>query len=196
MAGDLTNILRDIVSKAANASNGSTGDVARMRKRFEGASQKKVALVDVSSSMSSLIGSSDIPKIEHCRIALTDLMTSHPDLIIIAFGSMVRRLKNLKELPDANHLWGGTDLTCAIEEAQQLKPARTIIISDGCPDNEQTASDAAENLTGRIDCVYCGPDGHPAVAYLQSLARKGGGRQMTFDGCLELSPMIRGLLGA
>ena len=194
MAGDLTNILRDIVSKAASAPTSNTGDVARMRKRFEGASQKKVVLVDLSGSMASYIGSAGIAKIEHCRIALTDLLTSHPDLIIIGFGSIVKRMKSAKDLPDAAHLWGGTDLTAAIEEAQTLKPARTIIISDGCPDNEESASDAVDNLTGRVDCVYCGPDGHPAVAYLQSLARKGGGAQMTFDGCLELSPMIRGLL--
>ncbi len=109
---------------------------------------------------------------------------------------MVKKLKSIKDLPDENHLWGGTDLAGAIEEAAEMKPGRTIIISDGCPDNEQMATEAVENLSGRVDTVYCGPDGHPAVAYLQSLSRRGGGVHMTFDGCRELSPMIRGLLGS
>lgn len=199
MAGELSSILKDIVGRAAKApANANSGEIARMRRRYEHCTQAKVVLVDVSSSMADLIGLGDTPKIEHCRIALKDLLTSHPDMIVIAFGSIVKRLKSPDELATRFNLWGGTDLAAAIEEAILLKPSRTIIISDGMPTGHRAndiCTDACDRLTGRIDCVYCGPDNHPAVEFLQSLARKGGGAQMTFDGCLELSPMIRGLLG-
>jgi uncharacterized protein with von Willebrand factor type A (vWA) domain len=173
---------------------GDSGEVARLRKRYENASHVEVVLVDCSHSMADEIGSLDIRKIEHARIALKDLIEFRPKTIIIAFGSYAKTLRGPEDIPDWFHLMGSTNLTAALEEAAKLKPRRTVIISDGLPDNADTPAEMVEQMTGRIDCVYCGPDGHPAVAYLQSLARKGGGEQMTFDGCKELSPMIRGLL--
>lgn len=196
MAGELSNILNDIVKRAAEIPVGKSDEIARLRQRFAGASKVKVALVDVSGSMGDLIGLGDVPKIEHCRIALTDLLVSHPDMKIIAFGSIVQTLKSPADLPTKFNLWGGTNLAGAIEEAILLKPARTIIISDGVPDNERSAIDACQRITGQIDCVYCGPDQHPAVQFLASLAKLGGGTQMTFDGCLELGTMMHRLLGA
>ncbi len=190
---ELSNVLRDIVSRAAKKPTGSESEIARLRKRHQNATGVKVALVDLSGSMASSIGSLGVKKIEHLRIAMKDLLTAHPDMIILGFGSYTKRINSVGALNE-NNLMGGTNLTAAIEEAALLRPSRTVIISDGLPDNESTAYDAIDNLTGQVDCVYCGPDGHPAVAYLASLSRRGGGNQMTFDGCRQLSPMIRGLL--
>jgi hypothetical protein len=197
MAGELTSILRNIVSKAAAApsSGEASSEIERLRGRYKNCTEATVVLADCSHSMASLIGSSDRRKIEHVRIALTDLLEAHPKAVIIVFGSWVKKLRGIEDLPDESGLMGGTNLGAAIEEAAKLRPRRTIIISDGLADNCQDCLEQVDHLTGRVDCVYCGPDGDTdAVGFLQSLSRKGGGSQMTFDGCRELSPMIRGLL--
>ncbi len=192
MAGELTNVLKDIIGKAAKAPVGDGSEIARIRKRFNDAGDQVIAVCDCSGSMYDPIGNSNISKIEHLRIALRDLQAAHPKLRILAFGSRMRWVTNVDDI-DAN--LGGTNLAGALEEVSKLKPRRTIIISDGVPDNKDAALDMVDLVTGRIDCVYCGPDGHPAIAYLHSLARRGGGDQMTFDGCNQLGPMVRALIG-
>lgn len=194
MSTALTNLLQDIVKKAASAPAAQDSDLSKMRARFSNCSDDIVVLADCSGSMGDAIGGSNIRKIEHLRIALTDLTKSHPGAIIFAFGYGAQRIHHISALPNENNLMGGTDLTTAIEEAAKLRPRRTVIISDGLPDNEKTASEAIDTLTGQVDTIYCGPDGHPAIQFLQSLSRKGGGRQMTFNGGNELAPMVRGLL--
>lgn len=193
MPVDLSSLLRDVVKKAATAptAGGTESDIARMRKRFDHCGNKIVVLADCSGSMSSSIGSLGVTKMEHLMIALKDLLSAHPEVTIIAFNSYVKTLNSIHEMLAPS---GSTNLTEALEVAAKLTPRRTIIISDGLADDTKSASEMVDQVTGRIDCVYCGPDGHPAVAFLQSLARRGAGHQMTFDGCKELSPMIRGLL--
>lgn len=196
MSTSLTHVLRDVIKKAAAApaTTGTNEELAKLRKRFDNCSDVVVVLADCSGSMSDVIGSSDLHKIDHLRIAITDLMKAHPKIVLIAFGSYAKILRGPEELPDWFHLMGSTALTEAIEMAVPMRPRRTVIISDGCPNNQDSSAAAIEELTGRVDTVYCGPDGHPAITFLQSLARKGAGQHMTFDGCRELSPMIRGLL--
>ena len=70
MPGELSNILQNIINRAAKTPTGSTGEVARMRARFEKAGDAKVVLFDLSGSMGDLIGSSNMRKIEHAKIAL------------------------------------------------------------------------------------------------------------------------------
>lgn len=192
MPSELSSVLRDIVSKAAKAPTGNTGEIARIKKRFEGCSNDTVVLCDVSSSMNDMIGSLSLRKIQHLKIALTDLLSAHPDAIIIAFGSTAQIIRAPDDLSE--NLWGSTNLCAGLDLAAKLKPRRTVIISDGMPDDKNGAATMVDNLTGQVDTIYCGPDGHPAIQYLQSLSRAGGGRHMTFDGCRELAPMIRGLL--
>lgn len=195
MPAELSNILQGIVKKATTVPAGENPELARMRKRFTDCTNATVVLCDISGSMMDIIGHSGIRKIDHLTIALADLMKVHPSVELISFGFDARRVKNVKELMyEFDHSGGSTNLTAGIEMASKLRPRRTVIISDGMPDNQDTATKAIDDLTGRVDCVYCGPDGHPAVGFLQSLARRGGGDQMTFDGCAALSPMIRGLL--
>jgi hypothetical protein len=93
-------------------------------------------------------------------------------------------------------LGGGTNLAGALEVAARRKPRKTIVISDGLPDSEIAALEAAERMTGAIDTIYCGPDEHPAVQFLQKLSRQTGGREVTWDGRHEISGIIRGLLPA
>jgi hypothetical protein len=93
---------------------------------------------------------------------------------------------------------GGTDLGKAIELASTFRPKKTIIISDGLPDSEVEASAAVDRITGEVDTIYCGPDSDPAIGFLRSLSRRGGGVHITWDGYRhkQLTPVVMGLLTA
>jgi UDP-N-acetylmuramyl tripeptide synthase len=56
------------------------------------------------------------------------------------------------------------------------------VISDGLPDSQESALASAERITGIIDVIYCGPDSDAgAIAFMQRLARTGGGRVVVND---------------
>lgn len=195
MSNALTTVLQDLVKKAASAPAGTNPDLAKLRARFTNCGDDIVILADCSGSMAEGIGANNIRKIEHLRIALTDLLKYNPKAIIFAFGWGAKRIKDIRALPNENNLMGSTNMTAGIEEAIKLKPRRTVIISDGLPDNMDTASKAIDDLTGQVDVIYCGPDGHPAIQFMQSLARKGGGQQMTFNGTgIALGTQVQRLL--
>jgi hypothetical protein len=71
-----------------------------------------------------------------------------------------------------------------------------LIISDGLPDSTTIATEAAEQLTGAIDTIYCGPEAHPGADYLHSLVRMSGGRGVVWEGREQLTGIVRHLLEA
>lgn len=173
------------------------GPAAKMKKRFVGATEIEVCLCDVSGSMANTIGSLGVTKWEECRIALQDALITRPNLRIIAFGSGAKEIRDPGELPSPlGEMSGRTDLRAALLLAAELRPRRTFIISDGLPDSTTLATEAAQNLTGRIDTIYCGPEGHAGADYLHSLARVGGGRGVNWEGRTQLTEILRPLLCA
>ncbi len=156
-----------------------------------------MVLCDCSGSMSDLVGSSGISKFRHLQIALADLEQGFPALRLVAFASLAREVEGSSGLPDPDKgmgLGNSTNLAGALEVAAGWKPRRTIVISDGLPDSESNALDAAQRMTGAIDTIYCGPDAHPAVLFLQSLSRKTGGHAVVWDGRYEVCGVIRALI--
>jgi hypothetical protein len=90
-----------------------------------------------------------------------------------------RRPPGAAVLPEPN---GGTALHLALACAVGYQPGVTLVISDGQPDNEQHALAQAEQLSGRIDTLYIGPDGdRAAMDFMRRLARVGCGRDMRAD---------------
>ena len=205
MSTEITNRpLLDIVSRAAKAK--AVGPAAKLRERFVAAGNETIALCDVSPSMDDLVGSTHHSKFEHLAAALRDLLKGFPNLIIVAFSSTAARVDiasfeahastrrggGYSSLPGCSI--GGTCMGLAIEYvAANWKPQKTILISDGLPDNENYALAAIEHLTGSVDTIYCGPDADPAVAFLRSLSRAGIGTHVTWDGASELLPTLRRL---
>jgi len=95
-------------------------------------------------------------------------------------------------------LGGGTNLAGALRFAKisDCKGRRFIIISDGCPDDEQAALTVAQTYTAPISCVYVGPaDGFGASgkAFLERLAAASGGQSATANR-VELAQVVKPML--
>ena len=169
----LTNPLQNLIVKAAKALPGDTGESSRYRARTN-LGGPIVILCDTSGSMDESAGSRT--KIQVLRDSLSDWL---PELILprlISFGSTARLVASSADLPSPG---GGTALHLGIDLAAASSPSRTLVFSDGYPDDEAAALAAAERLTGRIDTIFCGPDSDiKGREFLAKLARIGCGITM------------------
>jgi hypothetical protein len=169
MSTAMANPLQSLINQASNTE--STGEVSRLRQRQQTATDEVVILADVSDSMSESAGGKK--KIEVLRDALSRVWPNAQNARLIAFSSLPVFLSDPQNLPDPS---GSTALHLAIQSAQSFKPSRTLVISDGRPDDEMSAFAAADELTGQIDVIYCGPEGDTqAILFLQRLVRRTGG---------------------
>lgn len=189
MSQEIASPLQSIIKKLA--SQDIQGPAAKLKKRFVGASEVIAVLADCSGSMADFVGSFHMSKWDHLQVALKDVVTSYPAIRIVAFDSVSKVVANPSELPYPS---GSTDLAGALKLAAQWKPQKTIVISDGLPDNERAALKIADSMTGAIDTIYCGPDGDPAVEFLQRLSKESGGSSAVWTGQTEIGCTIRGFL--
>jgi hypothetical protein len=165
-----------------------TGIVARFERRLASAGITQVILADVSASMAESAGARR--RVDVLREALTGV----PPARIVAFATTPVEIASATALPPPS---GGTALHLALDLGAAMRPARTLVVSDGEPDDEAAALRSAEDVPGTIDVIYCGPDGNVAArAFLMRLARAGGGRYVSHDMRHPelLAPAIRGLL--
>jgi Mg-chelatase subunit ChlD len=170
----LANPLRGIVAAAVKQLPAVTGGTDRIRRRLDDAGSDIVVVADVSSSMAEPAG--DRRKIDVLRDALA---TVPQDCRMVAFSSVAQDIRDAAGLPAPA---GGTALDRALDHAGKYRPRRTIVISDGEPDNEAAALAAAGRLSGVIDVIYCGRDGNArALDFMRRLARAGGGAVVTYD---------------
>jgi len=184
------NPLQALIQQAASAP-AETGNTARYRRRFASAGTGQVIVADVSGSMADLAWGGK-RKIEVLREALAGA----PPARLIAFSSSPSEIASSAELPEPG---GGTAMHRALDAASAIRPERTLVISDGQPDDEGLALASAERLSGAIDVLYIGPDGdYAAIAFMRALARAGAGRYASHDlrraGAMLLGQTIRGLL--
>lgn len=192
---ELTSPLANVIKAAMNSK--PDGPLAQMREKIEHRTKKAsdlvVILADCSGSMAEPIGTLDITKFEHLKIALQDVLRHHPECKVVVFNSAVYPVTGATVPPP----FGGTDLARGLEFVAKWRPRKTVIISDGLPDSEQAATLAADRMTGIIDTIYCGPDSHPAIQFLRSLSRDTGGVSIIWNGTqTALASNIRGLIEA
>lgn len=178
-----------ILSQAAKAP-AQTGDVGRIQLRLNSGGVGQVVLADVSSSMSEMAGERTKSQV------LRDALVEHRAARIVAFASSAS-VVDVASLPAP---YGGTALHLGLDLAATLRPARTLVISDGRPDDEEQAFCAADSLPGVIDVLYVGPaDDTRAIQFMQRLARAGAGRCEAHDikrAPMALAPAVRALLGS
>jgi uncharacterized protein with von Willebrand factor type A (vWA) domain len=208
MTTEIQHPLLDIVNRALKSK--ATGPAAKLQERFQNAGSDVIALCDVSGSMWDFVGSTGTSKFDHLVAALKDVVKGFPKLVIVAFSSRAAKatVQDLEEeqlakrgqmagrytVAPFDHLGGGTAMGFALEfVAHNWNPRKTILITDGQPDNENHALAAVELLTGAVDTIYCGPDADPAVDFLRRLSRAGAGTHVTWDSALELAPILRRL---
>jgi hypothetical protein len=170
----------------------ATGVVSDQQKRNDAAGTSSVVLADTSSSMNDLADGGR-RRIDVLRDALVGIVYDQ----LIAFSAGAEAVPGPSHLPEP---MGNTALHLALDEASRFRPATTLVVSDGEPDNEELALTAARRLSGRIDVIFCGPERNVrARAFLMRLAAVGGGIFVHCDinaNALRLAPVIRGLLGA
>jgi uncharacterized protein (DUF58 family) len=195
MSRELSNPLQSLLAGAARSLPATTGDTGRFRARLEGAGRGVAILADVSSSMDERAGGRR--KVEILAEALAGLWPDLAGARLIAFGSTAAEVPSPDELPPPS---GGTALHLALDAAATSRPGKTVVISDGRPDSEPAALDAAGRLPGVIDVIYCGPDSdRRAIAFMYALARRGCGRvfirDIARDPSLRLGSAVRALVG-
>jgi hypothetical protein len=78
---------------------------------------------------------------------------------------------------------GGTNLSGALQRCCTLDPLHVLVVSDGCPDDEDGALGQAAILAEQctIDVLYIGPENEHAKAFMRQLAEVGGGRYQEFN---------------
>jgi Mg-chelatase subunit ChlD len=183
-----------MIAGAAKALPPATGQTERFKARMNGRGTAVIILCDVSSSMSEPAGANR--KIDILREALENIWPDLPGASLIAFASTAGPVASPAALPSPN---GGTALHLGLDAAAALCPSKMVVISDGRPDSENSALAAAARLGGVIDVIYCGPDSDTqAIAFMQRLARAGGGRVYVRDiarNHAQLMPAIRTTLG-
>jgi Mg-chelatase subunit ChlD len=147
-----------------------------------------VVLVDTSGSMN------EGGKIHRVRDASANLKKEVPGARVFAFACDVREVESLDDLP---HPAGSTDMTSALKQAANLMAGQTFVVSDGLPDDPESALAAAREIPGVINILYCGDDSDKgAIVFMQRLARENGGSCVVRNlRQHQLMPAMRELLG-
>lgn len=168
------------LSKNLNKSLTAGGSLADLVKKkstvFEG---KIVFLLDCSGSMGSRMYTGQT-RIAGLRDAVKEVQKAQDGLRIpmIQFGAGWDEVGECLEIPDPE---GGTPLHKAIDLAKTKEYGRAICISDGMPDSQTSAIEAAKRFGGRIDVIFTGNTGEPGEAFLKHLAELTGGEMFTGD---------------
>jgi len=79
--------------------------------------------------------------------------------------------------------------------ADAIKGMRFIMVSDGCPDNAESALAAAKKYQNKIDCIFIGPeDDYAGRGFLDRLASATGGKSQLRANANLLAEKIETLL--
>lgn len=141
-----------------------------------------IILFDVSGSMWEEDGTG-ITRFDRGLKELKDLQASLPGKVaIVQFADHPDFMPG--GVPSMFVSGGSTDLTAALRYilvADSIPDMRFIIISDGEPNNEMTAMQAASEFSNAIDTIYIGPedDHHDGRSFLKRLALRSGGKPVT-----------------
>ena len=172
---DLLNPLQSLISQASQLQD--SGAAKKYQQRvFPSAKQKagssKILLLDISGSMGEYVSDyyGGRRKIEILQNAIAPIARHYE---ILAFSSDTQWIK-CGILPEP---CGGTAMHLALAVAAEVRPAQTLVVSDGHPDDEKAALATAKRLTGTISTLYIGSDSdNKAIEFMRKLARLGCGQ--------------------
>lgn len=149
---------------------GSLADLVRVKQL-----ENVFLLLDCSGSMSSGMPSGK-RRIDGLRETVKSILTER-SLRMVQFGCGYEP-SFIEQIPDPE---GGTPLDKAIIFAKTNNAGRAIVISDGQPDDQGRALEAARQFGGRIDVVFVGYPGEAGEFFLKRLAESTGGESFTGD---------------
>ncbi|GMU82455.1 MAG: hypothetical protein AMXMBFR47_23260 [Planctomycetota bacterium] len=145
---------------------------------LKAARSRVVLLCDMSGSMDERLDKMHT-RFDKLRQAVATLLVRWKDGVVVAFNSQPWLVRNVRELGSPH---GGTNLALAFNVLAAAQPVHTVVLSDGEPDNCDAAFEAAQQLLGPIDVIYCGdPQNVSATRFLQSLARERRGLYVVED---------------
>lgn len=152
-----------------------------------------VCLLDVSGSMGSHDSRGGLRRFDVAIEELGNLQKQHPGKIAVMGFS-----DHPEWAPSGFPAFqgGGTDLTNALQFGQMLDGTVTfIVLSDGQPNDEESALRTAKQYTSRIDTVYVGPsDDRRGVDFLRRLAASSGGQAVVAEKAAELAERVEVLM--
>jgi len=157
--------------------------------------RRSLLLVDCSDSMSSRLMTGE-RSIDALRKIVRKLRESNP-VPVAAFGAMGGAVILVDEVPEP---CGSTPLHLAIEYGTQQGATHLVVVTDGEPDSETAAFEAARVFGNAIDVFYIGDGGGRGETFARELARRTGGTMNLSDlnvggEQLVLTAKIAGLLG-
>lgn len=137
------------------------------------AKQRIVILCDTSGSMSQVDAIGGRRRIDALQSVLNSLRKKHPRIRLFSFADTLTPCDAGILPPPA----GGTNLGLALENVVVYLNKHTvlILISDGEPDSETDALQAARQLPCRLEVFFVGPEGGAGSAFLAKLAASVGG---------------------
>lgn len=151
----------------------------------------RMLVVDCSGSMAQTTDKGE-RKIDALRAVVAEVR-ERVGCKVLAFGHAWQP-EIVDSIPEPS---GGTPLHDAIHAGKSHRATHLIVISDGIPDSQSAALDAAREFGGKIDAVYVGPKGGPGPKFMQQLAGLTGGTSDALDLAQKelVGSRILGLLG-
>lgn len=153
-----------------------------------------VALVDVSGSMDAQDSTGGRSRYDVACAELANLQNANPGKVAILAFSNDTLFCPSGQPPK---MFGSTNLAGALAFARvaDTGDVRFVVISDGQPDDSESALSEARKYRGRIDVVYVGPESYPAGRdFLTRLAQVRGGVTVTADKAQQLAAQTQRLL--
>lgn len=162
-------------------------DLVRVR-----TSEVRFLVCDCSSSMMTPMRN-DRRRIDGLKEVVRQVKEKTSVRIVVFDGNGARLVDNAVSEP-----YGGTPLHEGLRMAKIHGASSCVVISDGEPDSETRAMEAAREFGGRIDVVFVGSEGEYGRVFLRRLAESTGGTESEGDlaNVGETSRGIVGLLGA
>lgn len=133
-----------------------------------------VVIVDTSSSMATTDSAGGKSRYASACAELASLQNNMPGKIaVISFSDTAQFCPGGVPV----NLRGGTDMASALLFARMadVPGIRFILISDGEPNSEGLALDAAQKYKNKIDTIYVGPENGEGRSFLRKLAQISGG---------------------
>lgn len=170
----------------------SLSDLVKARK------QRSLLLVDCSGSMAERIRSGG-RRIDALRQVVKTLRETHP-VPVAAFGLDAYSNGGVVVMVDVvPEPQGQTPLHSAIEFGKTKGATHLVVVTDGFPDSQTMAFEAADKFGGKIDAFYIGDGNDEGAKFVKELARRTGGQANVTDlgdpdGTKQLTKGIAGLL--
>jgi Mg-chelatase subunit ChlD len=139
-------------------------------------------LVDMSGSMSATDAPGGLSRYQAAENDVIRLQHRHEGKVaLVCFSSTVMFVPGGKPL----RMGGGTDLAKALRYIKVADDAdiKLILISDGLPNNSESALSVAMTFKSKISTIYIGPenDMQGGRAFLKKLADATGGQSLKSD---------------